>query len=269
MRCIDAYLLLIIILYSGCLRRACGHHHIKIHHIRTYFRWNNRLLGVGNASKYEDVGEEGKFDVYFMHGDDYIYIVVEVTDSTQHDDDWMNVFFDEGDDGGYGSGSGDMVLKENQEDVKGIKGDGELWDGCFSTHKEQLKWWSCSEEYYPDEIDFEAEIAYHSDHWEAEFKIPFKGQEGKEHDYSDLNIDMGDTIGIVLSHYDANIDDWFIYPSGSSSNDASTYLALSFKNLPPPPSGTPGFPLEFILLGVLLTAIALVLFRKKSRTPTT
>jgi hypothetical protein len=173
------------------------------------------LNGVISSTEWEDanvylnVGDEDKFDLFFMHDDNYMYIAIRVTDASQSDSDRVAVFFDEGDDGGYGSGSRDEVLTSGQENLCIISLHGTLFDGYWLgptyTH-----WYII---YHPIEIDFQAAIDYHINRLEAEFKIPFEGEEGKN-DQSDLSMDTDDDVGILvnLQDYDNGFSGLYYFP---------------------------------------------------------
>jgi len=182
-----------------------------------------------DANVYMGVGENHIFDVYLMHGEDHFYIGIRVADPTENLSDTINLFFDEGDDGGHGSGSGDGVFKANQEDWKGITGDGKLIDGYWDTKNGHSDFW------YPGlgiSVDFEAAIAYHIDHWEAEFKIPFQGNDGDSYDPSDLNtVPCCDSPGLLFA-LEENAR-FITYPEGADYHDPSKYLTLVFDAGPP------------------------------------
>jgi len=186
-----------------------------------------------DAICYENVGEDGKFTIYLMHGDDFFYIGLKIKDSTHNVDDWISITFDEGDDGGHGSGSGDGVLTDKQEDWKGITGDGDLIDGYWDTKGTLSEFW------YPGfgvSVDFEAAIDYHVNRWEVEFKIPFQGNDGDPKDPSDLNIAVDDAPRMEIDLRDIPAG-FIVYPEDSDYKDPSTYVELKFDNEPPTISG--------------------------------
>jgi len=189
-----------------------------------------------DANYYEDVGSGNIFDVYLMHREDYFYIGIRWADDTEEGEDLIAVFFDEGDDGGYGSGSGDGVFHDKQEDLKLIYGDGRLKDGRWDTIDGQSGWyWRISPA--PGAVNFEASIDYHANRWEAEFKIPFVGNDGHSDDWSDLNIERGDTIGICFEIKNARDGSFSTFPTGADPNDPDDFLALKFDDDPPVVSG--------------------------------
>ena len=182
-----------------------------------------------DAMCYEDVGDDEKSTIYLMHDDEYIYIGLKIKDSTHNVDDWISIVFDEGDDGGHGSGSGDGVLTDEQEDWKGITGNGDLIDGYWDTKG------TLSEFYYSGfgvSVDFEAAIEYHVNRWEVEFKIPFQGDDGDPDDPSDLNIGVDDAprMEIGLRDLPAGLIEC---PEGADYHDPSTYFELKFDNESP------------------------------------
>lgn len=206
------------------------------------------LNGVIGASEWEDanvylgVGDEDRFDVFLMHGEDFFYIGIRVVDSNKADRDRVAIFFDEGDDGGYGSGYRDEVLTDGQEDYAAIDGDETLRDGYYKSG-----YWYVSTA--ADEINFEAAIDYHVNRWEAEFKIPFVGEEGQAIDESDLNIDKDDDIGILirLRDFENGYTGQYYYDEkeGDIETTPSFWLSLVFDDGPPTVSNvdfSPGQP---------------------------
>jgi len=182
-----------------------------------------------DAMCYENVGDDEKFTIYLMHGDEYFYIGLKIKDDTHNILDWISITFDEGDDGEHGSGSGDGVLTAEQEDWKCITGNEDLIDGYWNTTD------GLAEFYYPGlgvSIDFDANISYHVDHWEVEFKIPFHGNDGDSEDPSDLNIDVEDAPRVEIDLRDMPAGQVF-YPEDADYRDPSTYVELRFDNEPP------------------------------------
>jgi len=180
-----------------------------------------------DAMVYENVGDDEKFTIYLMHGDEYFYIGLKIKDNTHNVNDWVSISFDEGDDGGHGSGSGDGDLTDEQEDWKGIAGDGDLIDGYWSGVLDEF--------YMPGlgvSVDFEAAIDYHINSWEVEFKIPFQGDDGDSHDLSDLNIDVDDAPRMGIDIRDLPVG-FIYYPEDADHKDPSTYVELRFDNEPP------------------------------------
>jgi len=180
-----------------------------------------------DAVCYEEVGDDERFTIYLMHGDEYLYIGLKIKDNTYNADDWISISFDEGNDRRHGSGSGDGVLTDEQEDWKGIMGDGRLSDGYWED--------SIPEFYMPGygvAVDFEAEIGYHANRWEVEFKIPFQGDDGNPDDLSDLNIDVDDAPKMEIDLLDRPFE-FINYPEGADYKDPDTYVVLKFDNEPP------------------------------------
>ena len=192
-----------------------------------------------DANVYMDVGNEDKFDVFLMHDDNYFYIGIRADNPTQSDTDRLCIFFDEGDDGGYGSGSSDEILTSGQEDYAAIDGDGTLRDGYWKG-PDPIYWYVYTT---PDAVTFEAEMNYHVNRWEAEFKIPFVGDDGHSGDVSDLDIDMNAHIGILirLRDYDNGFTGHYWYPEYSYTDathvdiqaDPSSWVTLAFDNEAP------------------------------------
>jgi len=182
-----------------------------------------------DAMCYENVGDDEKFTIYLMHGDEYFYIGLKIKDDTHNVLDWVSITFDEGDDGEHGSGSGDGVLTAEQEDRKRITGNEDLIDGYWNTTD------GLAEFYYPGlgvSVDFEANISHHVDHWEVEFKIPFHGNDGDSKDPSDLNIDIEDAPRVEIDLRDITAG-FIFYPKDADYKDPSTYVELRFDNGPP------------------------------------
>lgn len=179
-----------------------------------------------NAYVYSDVGDENRFDIYLMHREDFFYIGIKIDDDTESLNDRFFLYFDEGDDGGYGRGSGDSVLKDNQEDYKSIGGDNILRDGWWDTF-DNTSYFYYNINQPQDSINFEADIKYNMNHWEVEFKIPFKGNDEHTQDLSDLNINMEDFSGILFAFRDA--EGWKFYPKGSCLECVSNYLEYKFE----------------------------------------
>ena len=216
-----------------------------------------------DAYVYEDVGDENRFTIYLMHGEDYFYIGLKLEDDTKSLDDRFFLYFDEGDDGAHGSGSGDGVLKAGQEDHKSIGGDGVLRDGWWDTFD------NTSYFYYDinqplDSINFEAAIEYHSDHWEVEFKIPFKGNDGHPQDLSDLNINIEDTPGVLFAFRDAT--GWRFYPEGSCFKCVSNYLELKFEA--PQANiihGIDPLLISGVIIGIMAATSLIIIFKRAKR----
>jgi hypothetical protein len=178
--------------------------------------------------------------VYLKHNGTHLCIGLLVWQINDHVYDEFIIFFDEGDDGGHGSGTMDSVLTANQEDLKscalsttGIT----LEDGCYKDSTFYA---------YVSEIDFnancthetdhgttESEIEYWEgllwvdDHWECEFAIPFVGNDEGMNDVSDLNCTTADTIGMKIQYYFPATS--YYYPEGNQ-NQNGTYASLSFPS---------------------------------------
>ena len=180
-----------------------------------------------DAMCYENVGDDEKFTIYLMYGDEYFYIGLKIKDNTHNVGDWVAIFFDEGDDGGHGSGSGEGVLTDEQEDWKVITGDGKLSDGYWREDISEFFMYG-----YGVSVDFEAAIDYHINRWEAEFKIPFQGNDGDSDDPSDLNIDVDDAPRMEIDLLDMGVG-FIAYPEDADYKDPSTYVELKFDNEPP------------------------------------
>ena len=179
---------------------------------------------------------------YLKHNGTHIYIGLVMWRIGNGAYDQFIIYFDEGDDGSYGSGTGDGVLTSNQEDLKSCASTATvtLQDGCYINSTFHA---------YASEIDFEANCTYETDHstaeweieywegllwvddhWEWEFAIPFVGNDGGTDDVSDLNCTITDTIGIKFQYFTQPVANYF-YPA-ENQYAIGTYASLSF--LPPP-----------------------------------
>lgn len=182
--------------------------------------------------------------IYFKHDGTNIYIGIKVFGG-QHSDDKFVFCFDEGDDGGYGSGTRDGVLTPDQEDLKVYTSvpspfpphtntlDGYISSGAWVTHNV--------------EIDFDAECIFVVDHWEGEFSIPFVGNDGGTHDRSDLVCTVADTIGIKIQYFTGEN---YYFPAGDMT-EIETYATLSFL---PPAHVIPEVP-----LGTIVASAAMII----------
>ena len=175
--------------------------------------------------------------VYFKHDGTNIYFALKVF-AADHDFDEFVVFFDEGNDGGYGSGTGDGVLTPNQEDLKECYSPSisnfTREDGCYKG-----AWYA----YWGG--DFAAACGYVVDHWECEFSIPFVGvdevgpndvKEAILDDVSDLVCGVTDIVGIKIQYFTQPDAKNYFYPAGDQYQIA-TYTTLSFESAPFVPPG--------------------------------
>jgi len=159
--------------------------------------------------------------VYFKHDGTNVYTGLKVF-AGDHDFDQFIVYFDEGDDGHYGSGTKDGLLTPNQEDLKAcfspsISGFSKE-DGCYKDGGWYGYWGG----------DFSAACAFSADHWECEFSIPFAGNDGGIDDVSDLVCTMADKIGIKIQYFTQPGANNYFYPAGSQYQ-IETYSVLSFE----------------------------------------
>jgi hypothetical protein len=79
--------------------------------------WNDTTPYVVNMSGAIEI----ETWIYLKHNGTYIYIGLLVWQYGFHDLDQFVVYFDEGDDGDYGSGTRDGVLTNGQEDLNSCK----------------------------------------------------------------------------------------------------------------------------------------------------
>ena len=185
-----------------------------------------------DANFYSEVGTGGAFDIYLKHDNDFFYIGIRVRDNTQYEEDEFTIRFDEGDDGGYGSGSGDEVLNVNQEEMYVVKGSGWRMDGYYELYELQ-KFWSAS----ADNPNFNSGVVHYGDYYEFELRIPYQGTEGAVNDLSDLTINTKDVIGIMFAHEDVTSKEpgriyfqLIYYPSQSDTLNPTTWVKLEFDS---------------------------------------
>jgi hypothetical protein len=126
--------------------------------------------------------------VYLKHNGTYIYVGMLVWQYGVLSLSQFTLFFDEGDDGSYGSGTRDHDLTAEQEDLKSCTHQEPLSDGFYNASA-----WRA----FDTEIDFTANCTYETDHgtspaeieyweglgwvddhWEVEFAVPFIGSDG-------------------------------------------------------------------------------------------
>ena len=189
--------------------------------------WNDANSYEIILREYQGVGTV-RAGVYFKHDSIDIYIGLKVF-AGQHDFDQFIVYFDEGDDGGYGSGTCDGILTFNQEDLKAcfskpIEGY-KIEDGCYKHGHAGAAWYG----YWGG--DFNAECSFVLDHWECEFSIPFIGNDGGVDDVSDLICTVSDTIGIKIQYFTQPGAVNYFYPKGSQYS-IRNYTTLSFERAP-------------------------------------
>jgi hypothetical protein len=180
--------------------------------------------------------------IYLKHNGTFIYIGVLVWNYQIHTVDQLSLFFDEGDDGGHGSGTRDYTLTPNQEDLKSCQTGSELRDGCYKTTPTQFHAFtveidftaSCAHENdHPttvDEIEYWEGLTWVDDHWEWEFAIPFIGNDAGTDDVSDLNCTRADTLGFKIQYFTTGPENYY-YPA-ESQNEVNTYANLGFSPLP-------------------------------------
>jgi outer membrane protein assembly factor BamB len=162
--------------------------------------------------------------LYLMHDSTNIYIGWHVLDNTR-ERDYLIIYFEEGDDGAFGSGSSDRQLKNNQEDTKYISSGTDLdpmlvrADGYCTGGDSWV--WSLD----PTQIDFNGTMQFYGDHYEAEFAVPFKGVEGKSQDKSDLVCTPADVIAFRIEYMEGHtasqsVSAWydlcFLHPNGDA-----------------------------------------------------
>ncbi len=192
-----------------------------------------------DTRKYE-INLTGVIDIptwlYVKHNGTHIHFGLLVWSIALHATDEFAILFDEGDDGGSGSGTRDLALTPLQEDRKACYGSGILRDGFYNV----------SQWYAKDvEIDFAADCAHETDHstlaseienseglawvddhWECEFTIPLVGNDEGVSDVSDLSCNVMDIIGIKIQYFHTGARNYY-YPAGDIYQ-VLTYASLGF-----------------------------------------
>lgn len=188
--------------------------------------------------------------VYFKHDGTNIYIGLKVSDSASLAE--FALFFDEGNDGGYGSGTRDGVLTSNQEDLKACWSPSSgypIEDGCYKSG-----WYG-----YFGGGDFAAACVFNVDHWEVEFKIPFAGHDDVGGtplgDVSDLVCSITDTIGIKIQYFTQPDALNYFYPAGDQAQIA-TYTTLSFAHSTVSVTPNPAYPNQVVQISGQVTPAA-------------
>ena len=174
--------------------------------------------------------------LYIKHNGTHIHVGLLVWEIFTHATDEFIIAFDEGNDGGSGSGTRDFALTPLQEDLKLCKSDHTLQDGYYNVS------------FYAktDEIDFDAYCVHETDHataegeiehweglswvddhWESEFAIPFVGHDGGSSDVSDLSCTVADTIGFKIQYYYGPSVNNYYYPEDDTLQ-INKYANLSF-----------------------------------------
>jgi len=129
--------------------------------------WNDTSRNMVNLTGAADI----ETWVYLKHNGTHIYIGLLIWQFGTHDLDQFTIFFEEGDDGSYGSGTRDYALTPEQEDLKSITYQQPLKDGFYNDSA-----WRT----FNIEIDFEANCTYEVDHptlqdeieyWEGEMWV--------------------------------------------------------------------------------------------------
>jgi hypothetical protein len=175
--------------------------------------------------------------LYIKHNETHINLGLLMWSCAIHDLDEFVIVFDEGDDGGYGSGTRDYVLTPLQEDLKVWDSNHALRDGFYDNDS----WYAML-----SEIDFAANATYETDHptdpseieyregygwvdahWECEFSVPFVGHDGGTTDVSDLVCTTEDIIGLKIQYFNNPGANNYYYPEGNK-HQISTYASLSF-----------------------------------------
>ena len=193
-----------------------------------------------DTAKY-DIGLAGTTNIdawlYAKHNGTHIHVGLLVWEINVHSTDQFTIAFDEGDDGGSGSGTRDYNLTSAQEDLKVVDGGHSVNDGFFYTGS----FWAVA-----DEIDFDADCVHENDHgtleseienfeglswvddhWEVEFSIPFVGNDAGTSDLSDLSCTVTDTIGLKIQYYYGPGINYYFYPEGNKT-EITKYANLNF-----------------------------------------
>ncbi len=189
-------------------------------------KYNITLVGDTNITAW----------LYAKHNRSHIFFGILVWSPYTHSTDEFAIAFDEGDDGGSGSGTRDYALTPLQEDLKACYSSGELRDGYYNVSQ----WYAkddeidfnanCTHEIdhgtSPDEIENWEGLPWVDDHWECEFAIPFVGNDAGVSDVSDLSCNVTDVIGIKIQYFHTGPSNYY-YPEGNLY-EVNTYANLGF-----------------------------------------
>ena len=173
--------------------------------------------------------------LYIKHNGTNIHIGLLVWEIYTHATDEFILAFDEGDDGGRGSGSRDYTLIPLQEDLKACYSSYQLRDGYYNG-----SWYAKADEIdfdanctheidhgpLPSEIEYWEGLGWADDHWECEFSIPFVGNDAGTSDVSDLSCSVTDIVGIKIQYFYTGAN--FYFPSGDKTQ-VNTYAYLRFS----------------------------------------
>ncbi|NWG11327.1 hypothetical protein HXY33_06245 [Candidatus Bathyarchaeota archaeon] len=174
--------------------------------------------------------------LYVKHNGTHMYFGILVWSYATHATDEFAIAFDEGNDGGSGSGTRDFALTSLQEDLKICYSSDVLQDGYYN-----VSWYAkdveidfdaaCDHETdhstSPSEIEYWEGSGWVDDHWECEFAIPFVGNDDGTSDVSALSCNVTDVIGIKIQYFYSAPAENYYYPAGSKS-EVLTYANLGF-----------------------------------------
>ena len=141
------------------------------------------------AARFQNLDSERRAELYFLRNSSHLMIAISAMDYVYHVGDEITFFFDEGNDGAFGSGSHDGIMTSDQEDYKYLDADGYQYDGYYT---------GSGFTGYAADLDFTGYMEYRTDHWEMEFSFPLRGIDGRNQDRSDLNVSVFDEIGVHI-----------------------------------------------------------------------
>jgi hypothetical protein len=180
--------------------------------------------------------------LYIKHNNTHMYVGLVAWQIYVNAYDQFTLFFDEGNNSIYGSGTRDYNLTVNQEDLKSCSGTNATKDGCYLADPTQFHAFDVEINFTAksfheiDHVTAEWEIEYWEgltwvdDHWECEFAIPLVGYDGGAQDVSDLVCAVGDTVGFKIQYFINPGSKNYYYPEGDQ-NQVLNYTDLSI--LPP------------------------------------
>lgn len=194
-----------------------------------------------DTAKYEIYLTNGTTNIeawlYVKHNGTHIHFGLLLWEVFIHTTDEFILVFDEGDDGGSGSGTRDFNLTSHQEDFKICYGghsitDGFYFEGGFFAVADEIDFDAdCVHENdhgtSTDEIEYYEGEVWVDDHWESEFSIPFVGDDAGTSDLSDLNCAVTDVVGLKIQYYYGPGSNNYFYPEGNKI-EIEKYANLSF-----------------------------------------
>ena len=191
--------------------------------------WNSSLY-------FHHMDSRALMDVYITRNSSHLLIAMKQDGDSPDYDDELYLYFDEGDDGLYGSGNRDGTATVNGEDVKYWIRD---WDSrVYDGYWESGGWTNLPySSNYPSETKIVSGTTGENT-VEYEIAVPLIGNDGTSlvptNDLSDLNASQMDTIGFYMRYCDGGYD-WSYFPSqaydGSDQTNQLYYMGLDLGNL--------------------------------------